>query len=100
MDFTKLFDDRINGVAYARTTLESKQDGAIKIGIGSNDGVKLWINGKLVHTNQIARKAEPNQDILSVNLNKGKNDILIKIDQTGGGWGFYFTLMEGAEIML
>ena len=100
MDFTKIFDDRIDGVAYARTIMESKQDGEIKIGIGSNDGVKFWINEKLVLTNQIARKAEPNQDILTVNLKKGKNDILIKIDQTGGGWGFYFTVIEGAELIL
>lgn len=100
MDFTKLFDDRIDGVAYARTTMESKQDGKIKIGIGSNDGVRLWVNGSVVLSNQIARKAEPNQDIIIVNLKKGKNDILIKIDQTGGGWGFYFTLMEGSEIIL
>lgn len=100
MDFTKLFDDRIDGVAYARTTMESKQDGKIKIGIGSNDGVRLWVNGSVVLSNQIARKAEPNQDIIIVNLKKGKNDILIKIDQTGGGWGFYFTLMEGEEIIL
>ena len=100
MDFIKLFDDPNDGVAYAKTTIELKQAGKIKIGVGSNDGVKLWINGKVVLTNQIARKAEPNQDILTVNLKKGKNDILIKIDQTGGGWGFYFTLMEGAEIIL
>jgi len=95
MDFIKLFDDPNDGVAYARTTMELKQAGKIKIGVGSNDGVKLWINGKLVHNNQTARKAEPNQDILTINLKKGKNDILIKIDQTGGGWGFYFTVLEG-----
>jgi hypothetical protein len=94
MDFIKLFEDHTDGVAYARTNMELKKDRKMKIGIGSNDGVKLWINEKLVLTNQIARKAEPNQDILTVNLKKGKNDILIKIDQTGGGWGFYFTTMD------
>ena len=94
MDFIKLFDDPDDGVAYAKTTMELEEGGKVKIGIGSNDGVKLWINGELVLSNQIARKAEPNQDILTVNLKKGKNDVLIKIDQTGGGWGFYFTVME------
>ena len=100
IDFTKLFDDSSNGVAYARTSLELKENGKINIGIGSNDGVKLWINGKLVLTNQIARKAQPNQDKITVNMKKGKNDILIKIDQIGGGWGFYFTVIEGAELIL
>ena len=94
MDFIKLFDDPNDGVAYAKTTMELEEGGEVKIGIGSNDGVKLWINGELVLSNHIARKAEPNQDILTVNLKKGGNDVLIKIDQTGGGWGFYFTIME------
>lgn len=72
----------------------------MKIGIGSNDGARLWINGKLVFDRKISRRAEPNQDVLIVDLKKGTNDILMKVDQTGGGWGFYFTILEGAEQLL
>jgi hypothetical protein len=99
IDFIKFFEDPNDGVAYAKTTIQLKQAGKIKIGLGSNDGVKLWINGVLVHTNKTARKAVPNQDIVKVNMRKGNNNILIKVDQTGGGWGFYFTFIEGSEFI-
>ncbi|MBC8183130.1 hypothetical protein H8E88_18660 [candidate division KSB1 bacterium] len=71
----------------------------MKIGVGSNDGVRLWINGKLVLDNKVARKAEPNQDVLTVTFKKGKNTVLLKIDQLGGGWGFYFSVLEGVEFL-
>ncbi len=100
IDFTKLFRESDVGVAYARGTIELTQDHQVKIGIGSNDGVRLWVNGNMVFDNQVARKAEPNQDVLTVNLKKGKNDLLLKIDQTGGGWGFFFTVIEGGQFIL
>ena len=69
-----------------------EKDTDVQIGIGSNDGVRMWINGKLVLDHKIARKAEPNQEILTTQFRKGENTILIKIDQLGGGWGFYFSI--------
>ena len=101
IDFAKLYGDLSDlGVAYARHIFEVSQDTELKIGVGSNDGVRLWINGKLTLDNKIARKAEPNQDILTVPVKKGKNNILLKIDQLGGGWGFYFSVLEGADFLL
>jgi hypothetical protein len=97
MDFTKIFKDSEFGVAYARSKIDMFQDADVKIGIGSNDGVRLFVNGQLVLDNKIARSAEPNQDIITVPLKKGQNGILLKIDQLGGGWGFYFTVIEGAS---
>ena len=67
--------------------------------MGTNDGVKMWINGKLVHENIVGRTALPNEDILSVSFNKGENVVLLKVDQLGGGWGFYFSIMEGEDLL-
>ena len=65
----------------------------VKIGVGSNDGVRMWLNGTLVLDHKVLRKAAPNQEILTLPFNKGDNLVLIKIDQFGGGWGFYFSLL-------
>lgn len=54
----------------------------------------MWVNGKLVHENIIARTAVPNEDVISVQFKKGENVVLLKIDQLGGGWGFYFSLLD------
>jgi hypothetical protein len=97
IDFTKIFKDSDLGVAYAQCNIEMSEDSDIMIGVGSNDGVRLWVNGLLLLDNKIGRSAEPNQDVLSVPLEKGKNTVLLKIDQRGGGWGFYFTVIEGAS---
>jgi hypothetical protein len=100
IDFTKILQPSDIGVAYARGIINMSKDANIKIGIGSNDGVRLWVNGKLEHDNKIARKADPNQDILTIPLFKGENTVLLKIDQLGGGWGFYFSVLDGADFIV
>jgi hypothetical protein len=100
IDLAKLYGELSDsGVAYARQTIEVTKDTDLRIGVGSNDGVRLWINGKLLLDKKVARKAEPNQDVLTVPLKKGKNTILLKIDQFGGGWGFYFSVLEGGDFL-
>jgi hypothetical protein len=91
IDFTKLFQPSDDVVSYAYRTIEAAKDTSLKTGVGSNDGVKLWVNGKLVLNKKTSRKAEPNQEELTIPLKKGENTILLKIDQLGGGWGFYFS---------
>jgi len=99
IDFTHIFDPSEIGVAYARTTFSSTADAEIKIGIGSNDGVRLWVNDKLVLDKATKRTAKPNQEILSIPVKKGRNSVLLKIDQFGGGWGFYFSILEGDKFL-
>jgi len=82
------------GVVYARRIFNLEKSKVLKIGLGTNDGVKMWVNGKLVHENIIARTAVPNEDVISVQFKKGENVVLLKIDQLGGGWGFYFSLLD------
>ncbi|MET6996080.1 DUF4838 domain-containing protein [Chitinophaga defluvii] len=90
IDFTKIFTQTENVVAYAQRTITAATARSMKFGVGSNDGVKVWINGKVVLDRPVARKAQPNQDIINVNLKEGANTILVKVDQLKGGWGFYF----------
>jgi len=93
IDFTKIYYPSDNGVVYAGRTIHMEKDTDVQIGIGSNDGVRMWVNDKLVLDHKIGRKAEPNQEILTVHFKKGENTILLKIDQLGGGWGFYYTTL-------
>ncbi len=85
------------GVVYAYNVINLKNNSDVKIGIGSNDGIKMWLNGKLVHENIISRTAVPNEDTFSTSFIKGENHVLLKIDQLGGGWGFYFSIIEGQD---
>ncbi len=93
IDFTKVFHPSENGVAYAGRIVRVDEDMLVKIGVGSNDGVRMWLNGELVLDHKVLRKAEPNQEILYLPFKKGDNTVLLKVDQVGGGWGFYFSFM-------
>ncbi|MEO6685083.1 MAG: hypothetical protein ABIN24_03930, partial [Dyadobacter sp.] len=91
IDFVKFFSPNENVLAYAFRTVTLSEAKIMKFGVGSNDGVRVWINGKLVLDRPDSRKAEVNQDLISVSMNKGENTILVKVDQLKRGWGFYFT---------
>lgn len=84
-----VFGKRIdNAVAYAMTTIESPGDAEARLALGSDDGVVVWLNGVEVHRNNIGRAYSPKQDIVPISLKKGKNTLLLKINQGGGDWGF------------
>jgi len=91
IDFYKLFVPNENVLSYAYRTITLEEAKTMKFGVGSNDGVRVWINGKLVLDRPVSRKAEPNQDMITVDMKKGENTILVKVDQLKRAWGFYFT---------
>lgn len=94
INFLKLFDEKKDVVSYAYRTMKLPEAKIVKFGIGSNDGVKVWVNGKLVLDRPVSRKAIPNDDQISVPMKKGENTILVKVDQLANKWGFYFTQLK------
>lgn len=89
IDLTKLFGNPSDVFTYLYSELECDEDQNVYLHIGSNDGCRVWINGKRVLEFLSGRSAEPSQDIVKVALKNGKNTILMKIDQLGGQWGAY-----------
>jgi len=85
-------------VVYAAAYVLSPDDRAADLLLGSDDGVRVWVNGALVHTNPAYRAAEPDLDRVAVRLKKGWNRLLIKVLQGAGGWGYFvrFADPEGA----
>ncbi|PYJ02742.1 MAG: hypothetical protein DME25_15410, partial [Verrucomicrobia bacterium] len=75
-------------VAYARTWVHSEQPQPARLEIGSDDGVKVWLNRQLVHQNNVARGLTPAADKVNVTLKSGWNPLLLKITQNNQGWEF------------
>lgn len=88
VDFNKFWPGN-DVVAYATATV-TFEDGPRKaqIGLGSDDGVKVWVNGDLVHSNHAHRGYRADQDKFDVTFSKGENRVLVKVDQGHGGWNF------------
>jgi hypothetical protein len=91
INFSTLFSPSEEVVAYAFHKMNLPEAKTMHFGVGSNDGVRVWINGKLVLDRPVSRRADPNQDLIDVPMKKGENTILVKVDQLKRGWGFYFT---------
>ena len=65
--------------AYAFRQIESDKDQYVELGLGSDDSVKVWINGQVVHQYQEGRDVMIDQDQFMVKLNSGSNTCLIKV---------------------
>jgi hypothetical protein len=89
IDLNKVYGQSENVVAFARRTITLPEEKIMKFGVGNNDGIKVWINGKLAF-DLTGANSGPNQRFFTTTLNKGENTILIKVDQLKRGWGFYF----------
>ena len=68
----------------------------LSLSLGSDDAIKVWCNGRLVHENNVARAVAPDQDSIEVDLLPGENRLLMKIVNFSGGYGFYFRPTEDA----
>ena len=77
-----------NAVAYAYTELESVHARETFLKCGSDDGIKVWVNGVVVHDNDVRRGYTEKEDEAPIRLEEGVNRILVKITNAVHGWGF------------
>jgi len=76
--------------AYAYAEVECRQEGIWLGALGTNDGGRLWVNGARVWDYQPDRGLRADSDLIPVFLKKGRNSLLLKIEQRGNQWGFCF----------
>jgi hypothetical protein len=77
-----------NSVGYAWTEFDSPNAGPAYLGFGSTDGMKIWVNGKLVLDRWWQRMFQVDQDLVPFQLVAGKNTILIKTQNIKEDWTF------------
>ncbi|HWX18490.1 MAG TPA: serine hydrolase [Candidatus Binatia bacterium] len=75
-------------IAYAWAEIDLPQATNCLLGIGSDDAVKVWLNGKLIHENWTDRPTVPDDDIVRARFERGRNLLLLKIQNMQGDWGF------------
>ena len=74
-----------NVCIYARVVLEADADCKVHLSMGSDDGIAVLVNGVKVFKNNVMRPMTPNQDQTDIKLSKGRNEILFRVTQGGGG---------------
>ena len=91
-----LVDDKVHALTgvnaatylYRTVTVEAAQ--TIGLSLGSDDGYKIWLNGELIDNQRVQRGVAKDQNKVDIRLKSGENQILFKITQGAGGYGFYF----------
>ncbi len=93
------FDPNELVVVYGLTYIHSSKDQTLPLLLGSDDGVKVILNGKVIHRVLTIRVAEPDQDTVPLQLKRGWNTLLLKIENNLGGYGFYARILDPEECL-
>jgi HEAT repeat protein len=73
---------------YVRTWVHCDREQPARIEYGTDDGNKLWLNGKLVHADRRGGAAVPGEHKIPVTLQKGWNELMLKVTQDTSAWQF------------
>jgi hypothetical protein len=85
----KFFKHNDDACIYLYQEIEAAEAVELPVSLGSDDGIKLWLNGAKLVEDNVIRAAAPDQDHTTLKLKAGKNQLLIKIVQAAGEWAFY-----------
>lgn len=78
-----------NGAMYFYHTFEAPVRGLAQLKMGGSAGVKVWLNGSLIHSKKANKNGNP--DLVPMPISEGGNSLLIKVSASGGD-GSSFTL--------
>ena len=85
-------------IFYATISLVSPRVQDINMFSGSNENIKIWLNGELVHQRFIRAEGDGYQEFYPVTLKQGNNVLLVAIDNRASWrWTGIFGFEEGAE---
>ncbi|MBN2429916.1 MAG: hypothetical protein JXQ27_00500 [Acidobacteria bacterium] len=81
---------------YARTSIMSDEARTLPLQFGYTDSVGIFLNGRLLYTGLSAYRSRDTSflgivglfDSVYLPLEKGKNEVLLVIGESMGGWGF------------
>ena len=85
------FESTPNSARYVRRAISAQHDTTATVYLGSDDGVKVWLNDSLLFEHDISRAAKRNQETVALPLRRGANTLLLKIANGGGPTGFVFS---------
>ncbi len=85
-DFTQIAGGGDRAI-YVRTYIDVPAATPVRFALGSDDGAAVFLNDELIHQNPVLRGLTPAEDQFEAELHAGRNELLIKVIQGGGGWG-------------
>jgi dienelactone hydrolase len=69
-------------IAYAFRNIPRTKAGPVRLSIGTDNGVRVWVNGRPVLARDGRRKLTLDDDLVDVDMKAGDNQLLIKLAAT------------------
>jgi hypothetical protein len=88
------YPDAGQAVGWAGRTIHVDKAQKLHIFTGSDDALRVWVNGKLVTEALKLREARPDAESAEISLDKGDNQVVVEVSQAGGNWGFFFRIED------
>ena len=76
------------GNAYLHGTVTATEKTSVTLSMGSDDGMRLWLNGTLLVDHDVSRGLSPDAEKVRFDLEKGVNHVFVRVNQGAGGWEF------------
>ena len=87
-----------NSATYLFRNIASVTQQKAQLSIGSNDALKVWVNGAELLSKNVQRDAGADQEQFQVQLKPGNNTLLLKVVNYSGLSGFYFRIETEAPM--
>lgn len=83
-------DNRLNdnSTCYLYRTVKTDKAVSLKVTMGSDDGLRFWVNGKLIVDADMPRGLDPEAHKVSLDLEPGANHLFAKVSQGAVSWEF------------
>lgn len=94
IDLDKYFNDPFDCAVYAFTRFRMSASDSVRFWIGSDEGMKVWIDGELIYEHEGRRRHRLGSVKLPGYLEAGEHRLLVRAAQTRGGFDFSFNVCE------
>jgi glucose/arabinose dehydrogenase len=88
-----------DAIAYLYRECEAPAAGELTVETGSDDGLKVWLNGRLLVDADVYRGFNVQDHVVTLPLRAGRNRLLVKVTQGVGGWEFQMRPRHDPRLM-
>lgn len=101
IDFNKIFVDSAsnpkNGVAYAGCVINSSIKRNLKLNFSSNGGSKIWLNNKLVFSDEKGEALRLYENYIDLDINRGANFLLVRVNNLQNTCGMFAAIEKRTQ---
>lgn len=86
-----------NSFIYVKGTVTVPKEVGMTLGVSSDDAVRVWLNGKLIHSHKVNRGLSEGIDKVKAQFHAGDNELIAKVVNGGGPDGLNIRFGGEAE---